>query len=222
MEASYDSTVLVTMVQVVSPLVKYSLLVSTTRVTLQLVNVMQHTLNKHSEIKKNFFIALDDFSVLPRRKWLATTVKLCFTKVAALLSLKGTIWRLPPLPEILDFRGPRLKNLFIFFSEDVALEGSILLLSSEGDCIGCFLLGSEGFDGSSRLAEFCLASKFCSRKGLSAFVAQFAGVEGLAFLGEIDVGVLADLTVVLLYHLHWNVLCHVVCGYPRTCVKTPF
>ena len=50
--------------QVVSPLVKYSDLVSTTRVTLQLVNVMQHTLNKHSEIKKNFFIALHDFSVL--------------------------------------------------------------------------------------------------------------------------------------------------------------
>ncbi len=54
--ASYDSTVLVTIVQVVSPLVKYSLLVSTTLVTLQLVNVMQHTLNKHSEIKKNFLI----------------------------------------------------------------------------------------------------------------------------------------------------------------------
>ena len=54
--ASYDSTVLVTIVQVVSPLVKYSLFVSTTRVTLQLVNVMQHTLNKHSEIKKNFFL----------------------------------------------------------------------------------------------------------------------------------------------------------------------
>ncbi len=59
--ASYDSTVFVTIVQLVSPLVKYSLLVSTTRVTLQLVNVMQHTLNKHSEIKKNFFIALHEF-----------------------------------------------------------------------------------------------------------------------------------------------------------------
>ena len=49
--------VFVTIVQVVSPFVKYSLFVSTTRVTLQLVNAMQHTLNKHSEIKKNFFIA---------------------------------------------------------------------------------------------------------------------------------------------------------------------
>ena len=54
------------MVQVVSPLVKYSDLVSTTRVTLQLVNVMQQTLNKHSEIKKNFFIALHELSIFLR------------------------------------------------------------------------------------------------------------------------------------------------------------
>ena len=45
-------------VQVVSPFVKYSLFVSTTRVTLQeVINVMQDALNKQN-IKKNFLIVV--------------------------------------------------------------------------------------------------------------------------------------------------------------------